>query len=131
MLKTRYYLLATFLYCFMSNAGMFASGRPIIMLKENIYAKDTPKRVVLHFFNKSPYPISFGRFYRIEHFNDGKWVDIEACKNYQSDGISLKPYRRSEEIICIPFCKKGLYRVSKNIEYNNQTHFIAYEFQIY
>lgn len=110
---------------------MLASGRATLTLKENIYARETPKRVVLHIFNKTQYEISFGRFYRIELFSDGKWIDIRACENYKSDKITLKPYQHSEEIIYIPPCKKGLYRVYKNIEYNYQTHFIAYEFQIY
>lgn len=129
MLKKR--ILVTLLYCFMSSAVMLASGIPTMMLNENIYAKDTPKCVVLCFFNRSHYEISFGRFYGIELFSDGKWIDIRACKNYKSDKITLRPYRQSNEMIYIPLCKKGLYRVYKNIEYNHQTHFISYEFRIY
>lgn len=126
-------LFVILLYCFMSNTVMLASGRPTptLMLEENIYAEETPRRVVLHFFNTTQYEISFGRFYQIEVFCDGKWMDIRACKDYKSDKITLKPYQQSEEIIYIPLCQKGLYRVYKNIEYNSQTHFIAYEFRIY
>lgn len=130
MLKTRY-LLITLLYCFMSSAVMPASGRPTIMLKEGIHAKDTPKRVILYYFNWSNHKISYGRFYRIEHFRDGEWVDIEACGDYPDDGFTIRPYGHSTQIITIPLCKKGLYRVSKDVESNNQTLFIAYEFQIY
>lgn len=101
---------------------------PEIYFDKSIKEIDTPLKMELKIKNGTKYSLSFGREYQIDAFVYGDWIDIKACSDFKSDKIALEPFEVSKLVVFIPKLKHGLYRIWKNIEYNNKTHFIAYEF---
>lgn len=119
----------TLFWAYMCFSSIFCCV-PKIYFDKCIMEIDTPLKMELKIKNDTRYSLSFGREYQIDAFVDGDWIDIKACSDFKSDKITLEPLEVSKSVVFIPKLKHGLYRIWKNIEYNNKTHFVAYEFYV-
>lgn len=119
----------TLFFVFMHFCSIFCCA-PKIYFDKSIMEIDTPLKMELKIKNDTKYSVSFGREYHIDAFVDGDWIDVNACSDFKSDRITLEPLKESKYVVFIPKLEHGLYRIWKNIEYNNKTHFIVHEFYV-
>lgn len=105
----------------------------VSMNPQSITKKDDSTIIKFCIKNKTPYYVYLDKRYVIERFEfeSDAWVDIGACKDVQDIGIILTPYHQIE-MMAYTFClKSGKYRFFKNVEYDNKTHFISFEFVVF
>lgn len=93
-----------------------------------IKSGNTPMQLEIIIKNNMTVPVSFGREYHIEILSNGEWVDINACTDFKSDGLTIRPFQTSKQRIYIPKLKKGEYRIWKNIETESHTYFLSKRF---
>lgn len=93
-----------------------------------IKSGNTPMQLEIIIKNNMTVPVSFGREYHIEILSNGEWVDINACTDFKSDGLTIGPFQTSKQRIYIPKLKKGEYRIWKNIETESHTYFLSRRF---
>lgn len=93
-----------------------------------IKSENTPMQLEIIIKNNMTVPVSFGREYHIEILSNGEWVDINACTDFKSDGLTIGPFQTSKQRIYIPKLKKGEYRIWKNIETESHTYFLSRRF---
>jgi hypothetical protein len=73
--------------------------------------------LILTLENKGPTNLSFGLFYEIEKYNEGKWERVPINVAFDAIGLSLEPGQSFEQKISLkPLKESGRYRVLKDID---------------
>lgn len=114
------------------NCTIAFKSQPKIFINEVLVSQDTPIKVWLYIDNQTEEYVGYGPQYNVQLYDGKEWKTIAGQRdNPKLDFIVITPFHISKLLIRIPRCKSGLYRIIKNLEYGNKTHFFSYKFFIF
>lgn len=113
---------------------LYPQDKIVLGFYDIVLSVDLPKPYPMYLVNKTDFYIEFGRGYWIERYENDRWTVVKGIGDFKSDAVVMKPYRRSEWEglrVYIPLLDKGLYRICREINYDDRTHLVTCEFHIY
>ncbi|MGD0802653.1 MAG: immunoglobulin-like domain-containing protein [Candidatus Bathyarchaeia archaeon] len=103
---------------------------PKPMLRVQLYNVTDEDSITLKIFNPGPWNIEYGPIYYIEKMVNGSWTPVEDHPIWAMVAISTFVGSEWSQSVNITSLDSGVYRVSKEIEYDGQKQMFYVEFTV-